>query len=368
MAVCITVITAALFHYVPPEDVKKTIVYVARDLTTPGDDIVFVYPSLSTWNGPERFNLSTEGETYNITYTWSYDKQTYSHRAEIPQELFDYYQNKSHDRRDYAQYAVSEYDREIISKLANSFSEHGRKYKYSDEEIALNVISFVHTIPYTIDLETTGYEEYPRYPIETLVEGGDCEDRAILATAILYELGIDSVLILMPDHMALGLRDNGNFSGQSYLYNDTVYYYAGVTDGESVIGIVSENITPTLLQIFPIVQQPVFSANLNQYMIGFTDESYKYVLQGKIENTGPGPGENVSLRIVTKIKDSNYPAGNYSGSVPDQLIPIGNIPEDFIADVEVSIMVPRANGVTTIYVEGDNFGPSEVVGFYFHLR
>lgn len=56
MAVCVVIVSAALFHYVPPEDVKKTVVYAARDLMTPGDDIVFVYPSLSAWNGPERFN------------------------------------------------------------------------------------------------------------------------------------------------------------------------------------------------------------------------------------------------------------------------------------------------------------------------
>lgn len=362
MAVCVIIVSAALFHYVPPEDVKKTVVYVARDLTTSGDDIVFVYPSLSTWNGPERFNLSAEGETYNVTYTWSYDKQTYSHRAEIPQDLFEFYQNKSHERRDYAQYAVSEYDREIVRKLADSFSAHGRRNKYSDEEIALNVISFVHTIPYTIDLETTGVAEYPRYPVETLVEGGDCEDRAILAAAVLYELDIDCILILMQDHMALGLRDNGNFSGQSYVYNGTVYYYAGVTDGETVVGIISENVNPALLDLFPVVQEPVFSANVSQYMIGFDDESYKYILQGTVQNAGTGHGENVYLRVVTEVTDAAK-----EGYVPDQLIPIGSVPEDYSADIEVTVRVPRTNGVITIFIEGDNFGPVEVGGFYFNL-
>lgn len=360
MAVCIAIISAGLFHYVPPEDVKKTFIYVARDLTTSGDDIVFVYPSLSTWNGPERFNLSAEDETYNITYTWSHDKQIYSHRAEIPQELFDFYQNKSHDRRDYAQYAVSEYDRDVISKLADSFSAHGRRNKYSDAEIAMNVISFVHTIPYTSDLETTGFNEYPRYPIETLVEGGDCEDRAILAAAILYELDIDCILILMQDHMALGLKDDGNFSGQSYLHNGIVYYYAGVTDGETVIGIISKNIDPTLLALFPVVQNPVFSAHVNQYMIGFDDVSYKYILQGTVQNAGTGHGDDVYLRIVTNVTNADQ-------DVPDQLISIGSVPEDYSADIEVAVKVPRANGIITIYIEGDNFDSIEVGGFYFNL-
>lgn len=225
------------------------------------------------------------------------------------------------------------------------------------------MISFVHTIPYTIDLETTGFAEYPRYPVETLVEGGDCEDRAILAAAILYELDIDCLLILMEDHMALGLKDNGNFSGQSYVYNGTVYYYAGVTDGETVVGVVSKNINPTVLALFPVVQEPVFSAKADQYMVGFDDESYKYVLQGTVQNAGTGHGKNVYLRVVTKVTNAAQDV-----SVPDQLISIGSVPEDYSADIEVTIKVPRENGIVTIFIEGDNFGPVEVGGFYFNLK
>ncbi|WNY28071.1 hypothetical protein MmiEs2_02510 [Methanimicrococcus stummii] len=362
MTVCVIVISAGLFHFVPPEDVQKTIVYAVRDLMTPESDIVIVYPSLSNWNGPERFKLSAEDESYNVTYTWFFDKQAYSQSVEIPREMFDFYQqNKSHSRRDYAQYAVSEYDREIVRKLADSFQAHGQKNRYSDDEIALNIISFVHTIPYTIDLETTGLSEYPRYPAETLVEGGDCEDRAILAAAILYELDMDCILILMKDHMALGLKDNGNFSGASYRYNDTVYYYAGVTDGETVIGVISDTINPEVIAIFPVAQKPDFSARLNQYMIGFDDESYKYVLQGVVQNAGAGHGQNVSLRVVTNVTDPE------AAPVSDQLISIGTVPEDYNADIEITVKVPRANGLITLFIEGDNFDPIEVGGFYFTL-
>lgn len=361
MTVCVILISIVLFHYVPPEYVKESFIYAARDLTTAGRDIVLVYPSLSNWGGPERFNISSEGETYNITYTWPYDKQAYSHSASIPQELFNFYQNnKSHDRRDYAQYAVSEYDREIIRELADSFRAHGQQNKYSDAEIALNVISFVHTIPYTYDIETTGFSEYPRYPIETLVEGGDCEDRAILAAAVIYELDIDCILILMEDHMALGLKDNGNFSGQSYLYNETVYYYAGVADGETGVGVISAHIDPTVLNIFPLVQEPAVSGTMRQYVVGVDKDSYKYQLQGTIRNAGAGHGKNVSLRVVTKITD---PTLNISA--PDQVVPIESVPEDGSVDVEFIIQVPRVAGVVTVYIEGDNFDPVNVGGFYF---
>ncbi|WP_318785293.1 hypothetical protein [Methanimicrococcus hacksteinii] len=360
MAVCIAIISACLFHYVPPEYVKKTIVYTVRDIMSPDGDIVIVYPPITGAN-PERFKLSDEGEAYNITYTWSYDRQIYSYAAEVPLELFNYYQNKSHTRRDYGQYAVSEYDRELVQKLAGSFRTHGDKNRYSEEEIALNVISFVHTIPYTYDIETTGFEEYPRYPAETLVEGGDCEDRAILAAAVLYELDIDCILIHLKNHMAVGLKDSGNFTGKSYKYNDTIYYYAGVADGETQIGIISPETDTTLIGIYPIEQNPVFSAKLNQYMIGFDDDSYKYVLQGNILNSGSGNGKNVTLRVETTLTGN----AQNSENPPDQLIHIGEVPEDYNADIEVIVYVPRDIGYTTIYVEGDNFDPIDAAGFYF---
>lgn len=362
MAVCLVLVSAVLFHYVPAEGVKKTATYIFRDLTESNDGIVLVYPSISNKEMPERFNVSKTSETYDITYTWFYDEQAYSHRAEIPQELVGYYKNRSHVRQDYAQYAVSEYDREVIRKLADSFGAHGRQNKYSDTEIALNVISFVHTIPYTYDSETTGFAEYPRYPVETLVEGGDCEDRAVLAAAVFYELDIDCVLILMKDHMALGLKDDGNLSGQSYSHNGTVYYYAGVTDGETVVGIISEKIDPTLLEIFPIIQKPVLSAKTSQFMNGSMDGSYKYTLQAVIENTGAGHGKNISLRAVTELKDAS---GTY---VPDQLIPLGMIQEDSSIDIEADIKAPKENGVITYYIEGENMDPIKAGGFYFNFK
>lgn len=361
MAVCTVILAAVLFYHVPPEYVQKTVAYAARDIISPGGDIVVVYPSLSSLAGPVRFNLTSEGETYKVSYTWSYERQPHSYQVEIPKELFEFYQNKTHDRRDYAQYAVSEYDRELIQDLAKAFSEHGKKNKYSEDQIALNIISFVHTIPYTYDIDTTGQIEYPRYPVETLVEGGDCEDRAILAAAIMYELGIDCILIHMEDHMALGLKDNGNFSGQSYMYDGTVYYYAGVTDGETTVGIISSGINATIIALYPLAQNPVFSSKIDQYMVGFDDESYKYALQGIIENQGSGHGKNVTIRAVTKLMDPNLPP------VADQLIPLGDIPEDYVADIEVTVRVPRANGLMTIYIEGDNFESYETKGFYFNF-
>jgi hypothetical protein len=48
--------------------------------------------------------------------------------------------------------------------------------------------------------------EYPKYPLETLVEKkGDCEDQSILAAALLAAMGYEVALLILPIHVALGV-------------------------------------------------------------------------------------------------------------------------------------------------------------------
>jgi hypothetical protein len=74
---------------------------------------------------------------------------------------------------------------------------------------------------------TVSTENYPKYAIETLVEGwGDCEDSAIL-TATLFDLfGFNAVLLKYPSHVAVGVQclDCSNFirvGKQQFAYVET---------------------------------------------------------------------------------------------------------------------------------------------------
>ena len=70
------------------------------------------------------------------------------------------------------------------------------------------VMAFVQSLPDTIDKGTTPYDEYPRYPVETLfARGGDCEDTPILVAALLDRLGYDVALLVLENaqHMAVGV-------------------------------------------------------------------------------------------------------------------------------------------------------------------
>jgi len=64
--------------------------------------------------------------------------------------------------------------------------------------------------------------EYVQSPEETLLGGGDCEDKAILTASILYKLGYDVCLIRFEDHMAVGVHlDNYPYMGKVYFTDDT---------------------------------------------------------------------------------------------------------------------------------------------------
>ena len=112
------------------------------------------------------------------------------------------------------------------------------------------VLDFVQDIDY-IDDFTTGYDEYPKYPLETLMdEGGDCEDTSFLMAAILEKIGFDTVLINPPGHMAVGVA--GDFEGTYYNYNRKRYFYLETTGKYYGIGDLPEQYEGMSVNIYPI--------------------------------------------------------------------------------------------------------------------
>jgi hypothetical protein len=142
----------------------------------------------------------------------------------IPESLYQYYRNQPHNRN-YVKYAISEKDRYILRDLVSDFKENTD----SKTEAAHQVVAFVQSIPYSKDYISTGYNEYPRYPIETLVDGsGDCEDTAILTAALLKEMSYDVVLLSPPGHMAIGITCPA-CKGRPITIDNKKYYYLETT-------------------------------------------------------------------------------------------------------------------------------------------
>jgi hypothetical protein len=102
----------------------------------------------------------------------------------------------------------------------------------------------------------TPYDDYPRYPVETLVEeAGDSQDNAILAAALLYRLEYDVVFFLYQDlkHLAVGVYMPGT-GGYGWEYKGKRYYYLETTGENWALGECPPQYNTTTPGIIPIVE------------------------------------------------------------------------------------------------------------------
>jgi len=144
-------------------------------------------------------------ESLTRAFEWKYGGRTYRWEVPIPAELLEYYRRKPRTR-DYSEYVKDSHDDQYLASLCSKLSQADAASDWSGKIDF--VLAFVQSLKYAPD-ETLGYDEYPRYPIETLVdEGGDCEDTSILFAAIVRELGYGCVLLRFDEsrHMAAGVR------------------------------------------------------------------------------------------------------------------------------------------------------------------
>jgi hypothetical protein len=127
-----------------------------------------------------------------------------------------------------------------ISKFVASVAMLG------EEDVADTVLSFVQNVGYN----STSYSmSYTLYPVETLAEGGVCDDLSVLYASMMMSLGFKVIFILYPHvadlgvsgttvrHLNVGVHLNGPpqhpLNGESYHYftYDGLEYYVAETAG-----------------------------------------------------------------------------------------------------------------------------------------
>lgn len=211
----------------------------------------------STQNVAARKITTTASSSESITrsFHWNFKGTSFSWKVTIPKNLYDYYRSQPHDRSrltTYKEYAISSKDKPYLDTMITKFRETGENKGYSESETIMNVIAFVQTFPYFKDDVSTIYDNYPRYPVETLVDnGGDCEDTAILTAALLREMGYGVVLVNPPKHMAIGVKCS-SCSGTYYTYNGNKYYYLETTGSNFKIGQIPSEYKNTNVKIIPL--------------------------------------------------------------------------------------------------------------------
>lgn len=189
-------------------------------------------------------NRSTIGKRY----VWNFQGKSYTVLMIIDVEKYNSYAGK--ERYDIPKLVAE--GTGVIGNLTREFQKTFRQNRdWTQQERVDFVLSFVQSLPYTHDDVTTGYDEFRRYAIETLIEGGgDCEDTTILAAAILSGLGESTALIFTPGHIALGV--SGDFKGTAVAYKDTNYYYCETTGTGWTVGTVPAAYARKIESIVPL--------------------------------------------------------------------------------------------------------------------
>jgi predicted transglutaminase-like cysteine proteinase len=145
---------------------------------------------------------------------------------------------------------VQDYARFVRDGLTPEVDETCRQIRQFSEADRLttvaeinNVLAFAQRFEYAFDREDKGVAEYPKFPLETMVEDrGDCEDHAILAAACLARLGYEVRLVSVeygtgPGHMALAVAGADELPEGFALVDPTsgrrFYYCEATTDAAS---------------------------------------------------------------------------------------------------------------------------------------
>ena len=228
--------------------------------------------------------------TIRRDFAWVYDDKTYAISLYIPEQLYQYYRDKTRvPTEDYSVYVTHPHDDEYISTIFERFDEIALEEGYDEEQEVNLLITFVQSLPYATDDISTSFDEYPRYPLETLVDGGgDCEDTSILASALLDAMGYGVVLIDLPGHVAVGVAAEAY--GTYWVHEGTKYFYVETTGEGWGLGQLPEEYEGEPAYIYPIFPVPVCTHTWSGSIL-----RHKLTLVADIQNVGTAEARGVKL-------------------------------------------------------------------------
>ncbi len=180
-------------------------------------------------------------DTYFKQYTWQYGGHAWSWNLSIPVARYNVYKSVLVSTR--IQFGPSSWDFLVttndsyVRSMATALHAAAVQQGYSTYEEVSFILAFVQCLPYTSDSVTTGFNEYPRFPLETLGDdGGDCEDTSILFATLVLILNYSAIFIHPVGHMAVGVWGSESVPGSYYLHNGRRYYYCETTGDGFEIG------------------------------------------------------------------------------------------------------------------------------------
>ena len=305
-------------------------------------------------------SVEPEDGYYKVYHSWEYNEVQWSFSVDVPADVYDFYQGRTHYNDDFMHFILSDFDREYIREIVDLFWEGGERWGLSELDNVFNIVTFVQSLRYVTDESSRGEEDYVRYPIETLVDGvGDCEDVTILAATLLHEMGYSVLLVAFHDHLALAIKYDEHLKGAYYEYKGGKYYYLEMTNLGWDLGQIPKKYRSEKCKLIPLVRRPVPQFGRCGYRY---DSYYAYAksveleISCEVENQGPGPTEGLSIQVVVK------PTADSREAYANQTFSLEDLPETGKASFKLKMSVPRpAKGVVVLRLKGQNFDSDSFV-------
>ena len=264
-------------------------------------------------------DLEFKDRTYTQEIDWFGQTEL---STQIPTNLYKYYKSRTRIG-EYGAYVSDSYDDSYIADVVGAFEEWQGEDDRSDLETINHMIGFVQNLEYSSDEVATGYNNYPKFPIETLVDkGGDCEDTAILLASMLEEFGYGTVLLGLFDrnHMALGIYGEEGIEGTYYETDGRRYYYVETTAPGWQIGEAPDDMRGANADLIQINSHPVL---VFQYSV--SPKPGGVDVDCSIRNVGDALASAASLRIIFEKPNGRTVSADRTG---DLLIP----PEETVSE------------------------------------
>ena len=248
----------------------------------------------------ESVNAQTQSQTqyYNQSFSWNYGGETWTWNLTIPAALYEAYVQVPDSVRTQIPLSGFGYftttEDSYMQRLAEKINETATQQGYSSYQEVNFALAFVQSIPYQTDLNSTGYQDYPRFPIETLVQNvGDCKSHSILFATLTLLIGVDTVFINPPDHLAVGVLGN-NLSGTYWAYDNQNYYYCETTGEGFTIGQLPSQFNGVGAYVYAIDTSKQYVVNLQSLTPSAPNPSYA-PFNPNTEQAPPTPNLNTTF-------------------------------------------------------------------------
>lgn len=256
---------------------------------------------MAEWGWSPIGNSESVG-TYSRRFVWRYQGDRYRWEMELPRDHYTVH-SKRPRVYDYGSYVADELTQGLFDGFCETVESISTKRGFDDREQVTFVARFVQSLPYTADDVSTDYRDYPRYPIETLVdETGDCQDSSLLLAALLFGLDYDVALARLDGHLGVlvylpDAPGNVEHDGREFSYIEA-------TGTGWDVGQLPESHENDYVRLQHVHDSPALYARWR------ARADHEWIsCSGTVVNRGMAPAENVRIHLTLETKSGRTVAG-----------------------------------------------------------